>query len=102
MPEDQLKNLIAGRLNAFSPPTITVDDFSIARSTWKSKENFGGAYSYSGVSTLPQHWENMAKPIFDKKWYFCGEHTHSKYRGTVHGGLLSGQYSAQSILDGTT
>jgi len=40
----------------------------------------------------------MAKPIFDTNWYFCGEHTHSKYRGTVHGAYLSGEDTAKSII----
>ena len=40
----------------------------------------------------------MAKPVFTSKWYFCGEHTISKYRGTVHRGYLSGIYSANEIL----
>jgi hypothetical protein len=32
----------------------------------------------------------MAKRIEDSNLYFCGEHTYSKYRGTVHGAYLSG------------
>lgn len=40
----------------------------------------------------------MAKPIFDRNMHFCGEHTHSKYRGTVHGAYLSGLDAAICIL----
>jgi hypothetical protein len=39
----------------------------------------------------------MAKPIFDQHWYFCGEHTTSKYRGSVHGAYLSGITTAKWI-----
>jgi hypothetical protein len=39
----------------------------------------------------------MAKPVFASNWYFCGEHTSSVYRGTVHGAYLSGVHTAQSI-----
>lgn len=42
----------------------------------------------------------MAKPIFTNGWYFCGEHTNSKYRGTVHGALLSGRHASGYIQDG--
>lgn len=40
----------------------------------------------------------MAKPIFERNMYFCGEHTHSKYRGTVHGAYLSGIDAAACII----
>lgn len=39
----------------------------------------------------------MAKPVFSNGWYFCGEHTHSKYRGTVHGAYMSGISVAKDI-----
>lgn len=39
----------------------------------------------------------MAKPVFDYGWYFCGEHTTSKYRGTAHGAYLSGVFAAKCI-----
>ena len=44
----------------------------------------------------------MAKPVFANRWYFCGEHTHDLYRATVHGGYLSGTYSAGEIIDSIT
>lgn len=44
----------------------------------------------------------MAKPIFDSNWYFAGEHTHSKYRATVHGAYISGLDAANAILKGLT
>lgn len=31
--------------------------------------------------------------------YFCGEHTHSKYRGSVHGAYLSGIEAASYIIN---
>lgn len=41
----------------------------------------------------------MAKPVFENHWYFCGEHTTSKYRGTVHGAYLSGVSAAKWIKE---
>ena len=40
----------------------------------------------------------MAKPIFINNWYFAGEHTISRYRGTTHGAFLSGKEVALYIL----
>ena len=42
----------------------------------------------------------MAKPIFETNWYFCGEHTNSIHRGTVHGAYESGFNAASDILIG--
>ena len=96
MPEADLKVLIAKRMNAFAPD-VTSNDFNIVRSAWRGNKNFGGAYTFSGVETNREHWENMAKPVFENGWYFCGEHTNSKYRGTVHGGFLSGKHTSEYI-----
>lgn len=98
MPEQQLKELIASRLRVFADGSFTADDFEIARSSWKTNPNFRGAYSSAGVETKPHHWKNMAKPIFDRRWYFSGEHTNSNHRGTVHGACESGYETAEIIL----
>jgi monoamine oxidase len=47
---------------------------------------------------LPKHWRDIAEPVFERGWYFCGEHTHSKYRGTVHGAYLSGIDAASALM----
>jgi hypothetical protein len=96
MPEIELKELIAKRINAFSSG-VTANDFYIVRSTWRENPNIGGAYKFSGVNTLPEHWDNMAKPVFENVGYFCGEHTNSKYRGTVHRGFLSGKHALEYL-----
>lgn len=98
MPEQQLKELIASRLRVFADESFTADDFEIARTNWRANQNFRGAYSSAGVQTKPHHWKNMAKPIFEYRWYFCGEHTHSSHRGTVHGAYESGVDTASIIL----
>ena len=85
-------------MSLFSKNSVSPNDFDIVRSSWRNNQNFGGAYTYSSIDSTPVDWENMAKPIFSNKWYFCGEHTSSKYRGTVHGALLTGQNTASYIL----
>lgn len=96
--QSTLKSTIESRLKILIDPSITASDFDIIRTSWRTDPNFKGAYTYSSVSTRPIDWENMAKPVFTSKWHFCGQHTLSKYRGTVHGGYLSGIYSANEIL----
>jgi monoamine oxidase len=96
MPEADLKALIANRMNAFASG-VNANDFDIVRSKWRGNPNVGGAYTYSGVNAYRIHWQNMAKPVFENGWYFCGEHTNSKYRGTVHGGFLSGKHASEYL-----
>lgn len=50
MPENQLKELIASRLSAFSGgKKFSTNDFEIKRTSWRGNPNFRGTYSYSGV-----------------------------------------------------
>lgn len=67
------------------------------RTSWRSNPNFLGTYSYASTKTRPKHWEMMAKPIFETNWYFCGEHTTSRYRGSVHGAYLSGIFASKCL-----
>lgn len=98
MDEGKLKTIITSRLNIILQPEVFQDsDYNLYRSSWKSKQNFGGAYSYASTSTRKIHWANMAKPIRENQWYFCGEHTFKKYRATVHGAYLSGEAVANQI-----
>lgn len=99
MSESELKGLLAKRISAFAKRNINPSEFKMYRTKWKGDQNFQGVYAYGSVTTKTQHWENIAKPVFENNWYFCGEHTTSKYRGTVHGAYLSGLEAAQSIID---
>lgn len=86
-------------MSQFSEQPIYPTDFNIFRSSWRNNPNFRGGYSYATTNTRNHHWENLAKPIKDYNWYFCGEHTISKYRGTVHGAYISGVNAAQQIIN---
>lgn len=92
-----MKTLIASRLTLFLNTTIQTTDFDIERSSWRTNSNIGGVYSFPGIYTTMSHWEDMAKPVEDQSWFFAGEHTYSKYRGTTHGAYLSGQHAAKAI-----
>lgn len=101
MPEEQAKLLIAKRISCFAEREILPSEFTIQRTNWRNKENTFGAYAYAHVNTMEGDWEEMAKPVFDYGWYFCGEHTTQKYRGTVHGAFISGDKAAQDIINET-
>lgn len=36
--------------------------------------------------------------MFNEGWYFCGDHTTRKYRGTVHGAMISGEEAANCMV----
>ncbi len=55
MPEADLKALIANRMNVFASG-VTANDFDIVRSKWRGNPNIGGAYTFSGIDALPEHW----------------------------------------------
>ena len=99
MPEGQLKQLIAKRLSAFTEEQVSPNDFRMARTSWRTNPNFRGTYAYAATTTREKHWQDMARPVFECGWYFCGEHTTSKYRGTVHGAYLSGVHASKWIKD---
>lgn len=101
MSEGALKQLLAKRVSAFTSEEVKPQDFKLYKTSWRGNPNFKGTYAYASTETKPDHWENIAKPIFDSAWYFCGQHTTSKYRGTVHGAYLSGVATAKWIVNKT-
>ena len=78
--------------------TVKANDFDIIRSNWRTNPNFGGAYSFPGVQTNLTHWDDIAKPLQNRNWFFAGEHAYGKYRATVHGSYISGEVAAKKIL----
>lgn len=66
---------------------------------WGSDEFSYGSYSYNKVKIkFPKDRKNLAKPI-QKRLYFSGEATHSKYFGTSHGAYLAGQAVAKKVAN---
>lgn len=71
---------------------------NMIRTKWQTNENSFGAYSYTAVGTLMQHFDDLAEEVNDKL-FFAGEHTHIDYFSTAHGAYLSGTREADKIID---
>ncbi len=64
---------------------------------WRQDRFSYGAYSYNKVGATRKHFKALGKPV-GKALYFAGEHTSSKFRGTVHGAYLSGLRAAKQAV----
>ncbi len=71
-----------------------IDNILVSR--WSEDPFALGAYSYPGISTKPEDFEALFKPV-DGRIYFAGEAA-SPYFGTVHGAHLSGIKAAETII----
>jgi monoamine oxidase len=78
--------------NAIPNPT------SMLRTKWGQNENAYGAYSFATNGTTSLDFDTMAASV-NNRLFFAGEHTSREYRGTVHGGYLSGLREAGKIMD---
>jgi monoamine oxidase len=65
---------------------------------WNSDPYAQGAYSFAAVGGGYQEHVTLAAPV--ERLRFAGEHTHEKYRATVHGAYLSGIREAERIISG--
>jgi monoamine oxidase len=70
---------------------------NMIRTKWQTNENSFGAYSYTAVGTLIQHFDDIAEEVNDKL-FFGGEHTEADYFSTAHGAYLSGIREAEKII----
>ena len=70
----------------------------IAVSKWSQDQFARGAYSFANVGASDTDFDAFTAPV-DSKLFFAGEHTISKYRGTVHGAYISGLRQAEHIMD---
>ena len=55
-----------------------------------------GSYSFIGIGSTPKDCDTLAKSI-KSKIIFAGEHTNSRYVGTVHGAYLSGLNASAQV-----
>jgi monoamine oxidase len=67
-------------------------------SAWHADPYAKGSYSSPVVGLTGQEANVWATPAAEDKVWFAGEHTSTKYRGTVHGALLSGQSVAAALI----
>ncbi|TAG94524.1 MAG: FAD-dependent oxidoreductase [Bacteroidetes bacterium] len=67
-------------------------------SRWNNDVFSYGAYSFAGVNCDNDDFDNLGKSVA-QKLFFAGEHTHTQYRGTVHGAYLSGVRVAKQMME---
>ena len=96
MTEAQLIAEITPHLKTMFGPRATAPKRAII-TQWNEDPFARGAYSFAGVGSTEKDHEMMAKPE-GQRLFFAGEHTHEKYRATVHGAYLSGVREANRIL----
>lgn len=65
---------------------------------WRQDEFAGGSYSYLAAGAVPQHFDDLARPVAGRL-FFAGEATHRRYPQTVHGAYLSGIRAAGQVND---
>ncbi len=70
----------------------------ILTTKWTNDIFTRGSYSYMNKGASNADYDAFVSGI-DDKLFFAGEHTISKYRGTVHGAYLSGLRQAERIMD---
>lgn len=68
-----------------------------ARTRWGADPYAHGSYSYMAVGAAFADRAAFAQPL-DGRLFFAGEHTHTRYPGTLHGAWLSGERAAGQIL----
>ncbi|MCY7405833.1 MAG: FAD-dependent oxidoreductase [Alkalinema sp. CAN_BIN05] len=86
-----LQTLFKVRSDEITPQSILI-------SRWMRDRFTRGSYSYASVQTRMEDFEVLSQPLNDRL-FFAGEHTHSTYRGTVHGAYLSGLRAAKDVLN---
>lgn len=64
---------------------------------WNGDPYSQGAYSFAATGSGHETHLALAEPV--GRLFFAGEHTHEKYRATVHGAFLSGVREADRLLD---
>lgn len=69
----------------------------VMTSRWEQDPYVGGSYSYVAVGGSLKLCDVLAKP--HGRVHFAGEHTDSKYNGTVHGAYFSGLRAAREVAD---
>ena len=63
---------------------------------WASDPFAYGSYSHVRVGATSDDFDILAEPVGDRL-FFAGEATHRRFRGTVHGALMSGRREAKRI-----
>lgn len=68
------------------------------RTRWGQDIYSYGSYSFYGVGSTPDDRAALGDVVADRL-FFAGEATHETYPATVHGALMSGQQTAQRLME---
>ncbi len=63
---------------------------------WNGDAFARGAYSFQAVGCTAEDHVTLAQPA--GRLLFAGEHTHEKYRATVHGAFITGEREADRVV----
>eukprot|EP00128_Syssomonas_multiformis_P006575 Colp12_sorted_trinity150504_noHs@16774 len=95
MTEQQIKQAGVDQLKLLFGASQVPAPTNMVYSQWGADPMAYGSYSYAAVGQQPGDIALLATPLCagqaTGRVYFAGEHTSRKYRGTVHGALLSGR-----------
>jgi hypothetical protein len=76
------------------------DEFDDLTSLFSSRDEYTrGAYTHVSPGNSPTDYDTIAKPIWNSKLFFAGEHTSRKFPATVHGAMLAGMEVASGVAD---
>ena len=100
--EEQPDTIIVGALMAtlnkiYTTKITKLERYHVTR--WQSDPITRGSYSYVAAGSTGEDYDNIARPIYNKRLYFAGEATARTHPATVHGAYLSGLRAASDILD---
>lgn len=70
---------------------------AVLRTRWGHDRWARGAYSFLPVGASPADRRRLGTPV-GERLFFAGEATSTRFAGTVHGSLLSGQRAARELL----
>eukprot|EP01126_Amoeba_proteus_P046331 TRINITY_DN5236_c0_g1_i5.p1 TRINITY_DN5236_c0_g1~~TRINITY_DN5236_c0_g1_i5.p1 ORF type:complete len:173 (-),score=39.76 TRINITY_DN5236_c0_g1_i5:223-741(-) len=84
----ELRNIFPKIPNDLVPTWVVV-------TRWTQDPWSYGSYSHISNHSVPQHREDLAKPV--GRLFFAGEATHISFPSTTHGALMSGREVAQKI-----
>lgn len=89
-----INDVLPALKKVFGPSAVAPKKVFLTR--WNGDPYARGAYSFAAVGSGYEDHLLLAAPV--DRLRFAGEHTHEKYRATVHGAYLSGIREADRIL----
>jgi monoamine oxidase len=76
----------------FDEPDFEIKE--VEYTNWHRDPNFQGSFSFFKLTTNPNDFAVLSKPI-DKRLWLIGEHTHPKLNGLAQGAYETGERAAK-------